>query len=134
MVLKPYVYALNAFYLIVFEYVPELGYREINGIIVIGKDCVGSKLFISLFLIFSFCYDYNHDGMLKGVLMIFLTCITALAMAFIITLFRITASIPFYGMKDFKLIHTILSLLIYFGSSLGLYSILTYLSYKKRRQ
>jgi len=47
--LKPYVFAIYILYQMRFEYIPGLGYREVQDLFMIGRDCLGGKLFVCLF-------------------------------------------------------------------------------------
>ena len=129
--LIPHISAIKLLYPMQFEFIPGTGYREAGGLFIIGESCIGAKLFICLFLILTICRVDRYDGFFKKISSILLFCITAVFLAYIATVFRITASIPFCGMENFQLIHTIFSLMVYFGTGLGLYAFLNYKSEKK---
>lgn len=129
--LIPHITAVNFLYQMRFEFIPGTGYREAGGLFIIGESCIGAKLFICLFLILTICRVDRYDSFFKKISSILLFCITAVFLAYIATVFRITASIPFCGMENFQLIHTIFSLMVYFGTGLGLYAFLNYKSEKK---
>ena len=131
MTLIPHITAVNFLYQMRFEFIPGIGYREAGGLFIIGQSCIGARLFICLFLILSICRIDNYEGFLKKIGRILLFCITAVFLAYIITVFRITASIPFCRLENFQLIHTIFSLMVYFASGIGLYAFLSYKSEKK---
>ena len=123
--LKPYVLAMDFLYQIQFEYVLGLGYVENKGLFIIGKECLGGKLFICLFTILTICRLSKYKKLLHKIASILGFCIISIFLAYMITLIRISASIPFSVMSNFKLIHTILSLVIYFGSGIALYTFLS---------
>ena len=128
--LIPHITAINLLYQTQFEFIPGTGYREAGGLFIIGESCIGARLFVCLFIILSVCRMDSHDSFWKKTGRIFLFCITAVFLAYIATVFRITASIPFCRMENFHLIHTIFSLMVYFSSGLGLYTFLNYRSEK----
>ena len=132
--LIPHISAIKLLYQMQFEFIPETGYREAGGLFIIGKSCIGARLFVCLFLILTICRIDKYDGLFRKMIGILLFCISAVFLAYIATVFRITASIPFCRTENFHLIHTIFSLMVYFGSGLGLYAFLNYKEEKKTIQ
>lgn len=122
--LKPHVTAMWILYQMQFEFIPNIGYGEVHGLFIIGMNCLGGKLFICLFFILVICRLDSFNGIIKKIYKIQSYCVFSVLLSYTITMFRIAASVPFCQMSDFKLIHTLLSLMIYFGSGLGLYAIL----------
>ena len=123
--LKPYVFAVYILYQMRFEYMPGLGYREVQGLFMIGRDCLGGKLFICLYSILTVCRQDSRKGLPHNAGKVFRFGLISIVLTYFITMIRIAASIPFCELPDFKLIHTILSLIIYFGAGLALYAILS---------
>ena len=123
--LKPHVTAMNWMYQMQFEFLPGLGYREIGGMLIIGRDCLGGRLFVCLFSVLIICRLGHFTGVLNKTLVISGFCALSLVLSYIITFVRIAASLPFCEMPNFKLIHNILSLMIYFGSIILLYEVLS---------
>ena len=122
--LIPHISAIKLLYQMRFEFIPEIGYRETGGLFIIGESCTGARLFACLFIILTVCRIDKYSGFLKKSAYLLLFCIEAVLLAYIITVFRITASIPFCNMENFHLIHTVFSLMVYFSSGLGLYTFL----------
>ncbi len=122
--LKPHITFLQLLYQMRFYFIQDIGYSETNNLFVIGRDCLGSKLFVCIFSIISIlCLD-RYNGFLKKIFMLLNFALLSLLLSYVITMIRIAASIPFCTMPDFKLIHTILSLVIYFGTALLIFAFL----------
>lgn len=130
--LIPHISALKILYSMQFEFIQDVGYREAGGLFIIGKSCMGAKLFVCLFIILIICRIDRYSSLIKKISRIPVFCVTALLLAYIITVFRIAASIPFCSMENFKLIHTGFSLIVYFFSGIGLYTFLNYKTEKNR--
>ena len=122
--LKPHALAMYTLYQMRFEYLPDVGYMETQGLFVIGRNCLGGKLFICLFSIFTICRLSSYKSLRHKVGKVLSFCVISIVLAYFITMIRIAASIPFCETPYFKLIHTILSLMIYFGAVLALYAFL----------
>jgi len=122
--LRPHALIMQLLYQMQFEFLPGLGYREVNGLFIISGECSGAKLFVCLFFIFITCCLRRYRGFFKKLFMLFSFCFASIALSYAITAIRIASSIPFCGSPDFKLIHTMLSLILYFGSGLLLYAFL----------
>ena len=123
--LKPYVTALYWLYQMRFEYLPGLGYRETGGLFIIGRDCLGNKLFICLFAVMVICRLDHYKGSMDALLRLPILCAASVLLSYAVTFIRISASLPFCGTFEFKLIHSVLSLAIYFGSVIVLYTVLS---------
>ena len=122
--LKPHVFAMHILYQSQFEFIPDFGYKEIQGLYMIGSECLGGRLFVCLFSIFTICRLKKYKRLLHKSGMVLGFCVISIFLSYVITMLRIATSIPFCELESFKLIHTILSLIIYFGSGLALYAFL----------
>jgi exosortase K len=94
-------------------------YEAIGSAVVITKSCSGVNLFLSLYaiLVIGFLHRAN-----KQALRSLLYFASAIVIAFIATLARIIVSLPFAESPHFKLIHTGISLCVFFGTGLLVYS------------
>lgn len=107
-----------------FTFIEDVGYGQSSGLFIIAQNCLGAKLFISLFLIMVFGFLPKYAKLKPKIIAIIKFYFTALILAFICTVIRIAASIPFCTWEKFHLIHNIISLGIYFGAGLILYFIM----------
>ena len=107
-----------------FVFVENVGYEQSNGLFTVAKNCLGAKLFINLFLIMVFGFLHKYAGIKRKITAVVKFYFTAFALAFAVTIIRISASIPFCGWDRFHLIHNLISLGIYFAAGLALYFIM----------
>ena len=107
-----------------FVFIDAIGYKQSNELFIITKDCLGINLFISLFLIMVFGFLQKYKGIKRKITVVIKFYFTAFALAFIITVIRISASVPFCAWEKFYLMHNMLSLGIYFSSGLFLYFVM----------
>lgn len=107
-----------------FTFIKDVGYEQSNGLFIIAQNCLGAKLFISLYLIMIFGFLPKYAKLKPKIIALIKFYFTALVLAFIFTIVRIAASIPFCTWERFHLIHNIISLGIYFGAGLLLYFIM----------
>lgn len=121
--LWPHKAALEVLYNYHFTFIPELGYLHSQGLFAIAGNCLGTNLFISLFLIYVFAFSHIYEQTITKFVMLAAHYLFLLATAFILTVFRICASIPFCGLEEFTLIHNIISLVVYFSGSFIVYTI-----------
>ncbi|HBU13309.1 MAG TPA: exosortase K [Clostridiales bacterium] len=106
-----------------FEFVPGVGYVSTQAGFSITEGCMGVRLFVSAFLLATLGFS-PRGGM--GVKAAFLAKAFALSLAgaFVISLLRISISLPFLHHKDAQLIHNIISLAVYFGCMAALFFLL----------
>ncbi|TYQ16990.1 UNVERIFIED_CONTAM: exosortase K [Acetivibrio alkalicellulosi] len=104
-----------------FEFVSNLGYQQSDRLFVIAKNCLGGKLFVSLFLILVFGFLHEYISTKEKIKAIAIFYISSIIIAFIATIIRISASIPFCTLPQFTLIHNTISLGIYFGTGYIVY-------------
>jgi len=104
-----------------FFFTANVGYEQANGLFIIARNCSGIKLFISLFLIMTLGFLHRQAGLKRKLMTIVRYYFTSLGLALVITIIRITASVPFCTWNRFYLIHNLMSLAIYFMSGLVLY-------------
>ena len=120
--LFPYAKALERLFGLRF-YFTGTAYAAAGSSAVLTKACSGVNLFLSLYTIlavgFLHCFRENKTRLLLSFLYFF----TAVLTAFIATLFRIIVSLPFSESPHFKLIHTVVSFSVFFGTGLLLYSL-----------
>ena len=107
-----------------FVFIENVGYEQSNGLFTIAQNCLGVKLFINLFLMMVFGFLHKYAGTKKKITAIIKFYCGALVLAFVVTIIRISVSIPFCGLNNFHLIHNMISLVIYFMTGLVLYFIL----------
>jgi exosortase K len=107
-----------------FIFIPKIGYQEVEGLFVIAKNCLGTKLFVSLFLILLFGFLHEYKNICHKMIATAYFYLLSIALAFIITVTRIYVSIPFCTFENFSLIHNAISLVIYFISGFILYFIM----------
>lgn len=113
-------------YLFNFNFVfnENMGYEQTNGLFIIAPNCLGVKLFISLFLIMVFGFLHKFIKLKHKMTAIIKFYFMSLILAFVITIIRISVSVPFCTWDKFRLIHNIISLMIYFISGLSLYFVM----------
>jgi exosortase K len=114
-----------------FVFIESVGYEQTNGLFVIAQNCLGAKLFISLFLILVLGFLHKYSGTKRKITALFKFYIISLGAAFVITIVRISASVPFCTWDRFQLIHNIISLTLYFASGLTVYFV-TEFCHRKR--
>jgi exosortase K len=104
-----------------FVYIENVGYEQTNGLFTISQNCLGGKLFISLFSIMIFGFLHKYTELKYKIAAVIKFYFTAVILAFVITIIRISASVPFCTWERVYLIHTVISLGIYFAAGLTLY-------------
>ena len=107
-----------------FVFIENVGYGQANGLFTVSRSCMGVKLFINLFVILVFGFLHKYKGMKRKFVAITKFYFAALALAFVITIFRIAASVPFCTWDRFHLIHNTISLMIYFVAGLVVYFVM----------
>jgi len=120
--LLPYARALN-FLLGLHFYETPLGYEAAGLGFAITPSCSGVNLFASLYAVLLYAVPGRYPvGFTRGLAST--ACLgSALLIGFLATLARILLSLPFCGSPRFKLIHTVISLCIYFGTVLCAYGL-----------
>ena len=121
--LFPYTKILEFIFGLHFNY-NGAAYEAIGSNVVIRKTCSGVNLFLSLYAILVFGFLYRFQGVKKRLLLSLLYFVSAVMIAFIATLVRIIVSLPFSESPHFKLIHTVISLCVFFGTGLLVYSLM----------
>ena len=122
--LLPHKTVMEYLYNFNFVFIENVGYEQTNGLFTIAQNCLGVKLFINLFLIMVFGFLHKYTELKHKINAIIKFYITALITAFVVTIIRIAASVPFCTWERFHLIHNIMSLGIYFAAGLILYFIM----------
>lgn len=120
--LFPYTKVLELLFSLHFTYTGT-AYEALGSAVVITKSCSGVNLFLSLYAILVIGFLHRFQGPKKWLLLSGLYFISAIAIAFIATLVRMIASLPFAENPHFKLIHTVISLCVFFGTGLLVYSL-----------
>jgi len=117
--LFPYTKVLELLFGLHFTY-SGTAYEAIGSAVVITRSCSGLNLFLSTYaiLVIGFLHRAKNRRLLP-----LLYFISAVAIAFIVTLARIIVSLPFAESPHFKLIHTVISLCVFFGTGLLVYSL-----------
>jgi len=121
LLLFPHKTAMEYLYNFKFVFVDNVGYEHSSGLFAISKNCSGVKLFINLFLIMVFGFLHRYTGTKRKIAAIAKFYLTALVLAFVVTLIRIAASVPFCTWEKFHLVHNVMSLGIHFAACLILY-------------
>ena len=122
--LFPYKALIAFLYNMDFSFIENLGYMQSESLFAISKSCLGVNLFLSLFLILIFGFYKKFKFIKNHVLRFSFFYFLALILAFVLTVIRISASVPFCRFDSFVLIHNIISLSIYFFSAMVLYYIM----------
>ena len=120
--LFPYTKALELLFGFHFYYTGA-AYEAAGSGVVITKACSGVNLFLSLNAILSVGFIHRFRGGKKGLLLAPLFFAASVCVAFAATLARIIVSLPFCESPHFKLIHTVISLCVFFGTGLLVYSL-----------
>ena len=120
--LFPYTKALELLFGLHF-YFTGTAYATAGSNVVLTKACSGVNLFLSLYTILVFGFLHRFRGFKKQLLLSLLYFTVAVFTAFIATLARIIISLPFSENPHFKLIHTVVSFCVFFGTGLLLYSL-----------
>lgn len=120
--LFPYTKALALLFGLEFVYT-QAAYAAIGSTVVITKACSGVNLFLSLYVILVIGCLHRFHGAKKRYLLSLFFFASAVFAAFIATLVRIILSLPFSESPHFKLIHTVISLCVFFGTGLLVYSL-----------
>ncbi|MCL2163686.1 MAG: exosortase K [Oscillospiraceae bacterium] len=105
-------------------FIDNVGYEQTNGLFTIARNCLGVKLFINLFLIMVFGFLHKYEGLKHKAAAMMRFYMISFALAFVITVVRISASVPFCTCDRFHLIHNTLSLGIYFAAGLIVYFVM----------
>lgn len=115
--LRPLTAILSALYGLSFTYTPALGYvaRDMN--LVVTPGCMGATLFTAAFLMLAL--GFAPEAHRARRLLVYYAFSLALALA--VGVARIAMSLPFVFYESAQLIHTLVSLLMYFGCLLSLY-------------
>jgi len=121
--LFPYAKALEALFGLHF-YFTGTAYAAAGSSVVLTKACSGLNLFLSLYTILVFGFLHQFQGNKKRLTLSLLYFTVAVLTAFIATLARIIVSLPFSESPHFKLIHTVVSFCVLFGTGLLLYSLM----------
>lgn len=122
--LLPHKMALEYLFDYRFVFVENVGYEQSNGLFIVAQNCLGAKLFINLFLIMVFGFLHKYTGTKQKIATVVKFYCVAFVLAFVVTIIRIAASLPFCGWDMFHLVHNIISLVIYFMAGLVLYFIM----------
>ena len=119
--LLPYTKALKL--LFGFHFYEISGGYEAAGIgFVISKSCSGVNLFMSLYTILLACVLRYARTFRARALTAGACLLAALCIAYFVTFARIVVSLPFCDSPHFKLIHTVISMCVFFGAGLWVYS------------
>ena len=120
--LFPYAKALEALFGLHFHFTGT-AYAAAGSNVVLTKACSGINLFLSLYTILVLGFLHRFHGIKQQLPLSLLYFFTAVFTAFIATLARIIVSLPFSESPHFKLIHTVISFCVMFGTGLLLYSL-----------
>ena len=107
-----------------FAFIEDVGYAQTNGLFIIARNCLGVKLFTNLFLIMVFGFLHKYVEMKHKIVAVIKFYSISLILAFVITIIRISASVPFCTWDRFHLIHNVISLTLYFASGLVLFFVM----------
>ncbi|MCL2508146.1 MAG: exosortase K [Oscillospiraceae bacterium] len=118
--LLPHTKVLNFLFGLHFYYNGEF-YEAVGNNIAITKTCSGVNLFVSLYAILFYVFSRYFTGVKKRVIASPVCFAGAIIIAFAATMIRIIVSLPFAGSPHFKLIHTVISLCVFFGTGLLAY-------------
>ena len=118
--LFPYTKALNALFGFHF-YAIDDGYQAAGSGFMITRTCSGVNLFAGLCMILVFGFLHRFHGTKRRTFAAMACIVAALLVTFIATLARIILSLPFAESEHFKLIHTVLSLCVFYGTGLLVY-------------
>lgn len=119
--LYPYALMLEKLYGLSFRYL-EIGYYFEQSNLVITPDCMGTKLFVSAFLMLSLGFPAPGGSIGKSFFTLMRYYGISLIGTFALTVIRIALSLPFTSFAQGQLIHNLLSLALYFGGLLFLYA------------
>ena len=121
--LFPYAKALEWLFGLRF-YFTGTAYEAMGSNVVLTKACSGVNLFLSLYTILVLGFLHRFYGGKKRLLLSLLFFAVAVFTAFFATLARVIVSLPFSENPYFKLIHTVISFCVFFGTGLLLYSLM----------
>ena len=107
-----------------FIFIENVGYEQKNGVFIITQNCLGVKLFINLFLIMIFGFLHKYMELKRKIAAVIKFYFISLILAFVLTIIRISASVPFCTWERFYFIHSVISLGIYFAAGLTLYFVM----------
>jgi len=122
--LRPHKIVMEYLFNFNFVFIENVGYEQTNGLFIISRNCLGVKLFINLFLIMVFGFLHKYTQTKRKVAAVIKFYASSLVLAFVITIIRISASVPFCTWDRFHLIHNTMSLMIYFISGLVLFFVM----------
>ena len=118
--LFPYTKSLNLLFGFHF-YFTDAAYEAAGSSLVISKTCSGINLFFSLYVILIAGFLHRFTGTGKKLAAALVSFVTAIFTAYVFTLVRIIISLPLIDSPHFKLIHTAMSLCVFFGAGLLVY-------------
>ena len=104
-----------------FDFMENVGYVQSGGLFVVARSCLGTNLFLSLFLMMTLGFLPKYAGLRRKFTAVSAFYGLSLGLAFVITVLRISLSLPFCGHDRFVAIHNVLSLIVYFVSVLFVY-------------
>ncbi len=115
MALLPHVWLIRLIWGLDFTLIPE-GYVSFGAQIVITPGCMGAKLFLCAYLMLALGFPGSFRRLP-------LLCGGCLLGTLFVSVVRIAISLPFAGLESGTLIHTLLSLFVYFGALTALYAV-----------
>ncbi|MCL2147702.1 MAG: exosortase K, partial [Synergistaceae bacterium] len=68
-----------------FVFIEDVGYEQTNGLFIISRNCLGVKLFINLFIIMTFGFLHNYEGIKHKIAAVIKFYSLSLIYAFVIT-------------------------------------------------
>ena len=119
--LYPYTKALNFLFGLQF-YFTGAAYETAGSNLVISKTCSGVNTFLSIYAILVFGFLHYFAGVKKRLRGFLLSFAAAIAIAYGATLLRIIISLPFCDSRYFYLIHNTITLCIFYGAGLAVYT------------
>ena len=121
--LLPYAKSLDFLLGYHFFYSNGSGFEAVGSNFIITKSCSGINLFLSLNLIAIFGFSSSFKTKKSKIAASASFLFVSLFFAYFMTLLRIMISLPFLKSSHFNLIHTAISLLIFFGSCILFYEL-----------
>ena len=119
--LYPYTKALNVIFGFHF-YFTGVAYEAAGSNLVLSKTCSGINTFLSVYAILVFGFLHHFAGAGKRLRGFLLSFAAAIGIAYGATLLRIIVSLPFCDSRHFYLIHNIITLCIFYGAGLAVYT------------
>ena len=120
--LYPYTKALNTLFGFHF-YFTGAAYETVGSNLVISKTCSGINTFLSIYAILVIGFLHRLIGAKKRLCGFLAFLAAAIFLAYFATLIRIIISLPFCDSQYFYLVHSIITLGIFYGAGLSVYSI-----------